>query len=226
MDWRELLNPTIPRIIITVLLLSYCVFTLPVITVHSTYCDETRVNCTTIDYGVSLYYCLTIDFHEEHSQDWLIKSLSYFIDDCNKLDVLWFLVIAPFIYCISFFIHKKLRKSIDLWRYGSKDGLLAFILFTITLFPGLGYSIVDAGMRDIFVEPYVLNPFAFFYVCALLLQSGRIFTLIITGVGLAVSTYGLRKLFTKWGTLHGRAYTVWVLYLILILLGHVFIFMW
>lgn len=223
MDWRELLNPTIPRIIITVLLLSYCVFTIPVITVHSTYCDEHRVNCSTTEHGVSLYYCLTIDFHEELGKDWLV---SYLVRDCNKLDVLWFFVIAPFIYCISLFVHKKLRKSIDLWGCGSKDGLLALVLLTVTLFPGLGYSVVEAGMGGILIDPYVTFPFGFFYMCALLLRSGRIFTPIITGVGLAVITYGARKLFKKWGILHGRAYTVWVLYLILILLGYVLVFTW
>ncbi|MBU7027179.1 MAG: hypothetical protein HXS48_09565 [Theionarchaea archaeon] len=214
MDWEELLELTIPRVIITILLLTYCIVTIPVISMHSVSCTQEGIDCTSTDYRVSIYYCLNITFHEE------FHSFSmYSVRDCNKMDLFWLFIIIPLLYFISLPVHDQFMISIYVWKSGSNHEGLTFGLLTVTAVPALIFGIMEAGSPDVPLIAYTIYPFSLFYLCALMIYSGDI---IIPGIMiaiLAVITRTVMNLSKKWEIPHVNFYVIWVLYLVVTFLG-------
>jgi hypothetical protein len=218
MDFRESLEPSIPRVTVTILLLIYCILTIPLISMQYTVCQEEGIDCFSTSYRVPGYYCLKKGFHYEFD-----SLLMYSVHDCNKQDFLWFLFIIPVIYYISLPICTHFFESIDSWRYGSKNHLLTFVLVTASFVPGLIFSMVEAGPPGTPVDAYVVYPLGVFYVCARLLSSGRIIIpLVVAGI-VALTVYGTQFLLREWEVTHQRLYIIWMLYLVFLFMGAVLI---
>ena len=219
MDWRELLELTTPRIIITVLLLCYVIFTIPVITIHSTYCKQEGVDCSSSIHRVPIYYCLNIGFH------WEFQTLSmYSARHCNKTDLLWLFLIIPLLYFISLFVHTKLVESVEAWRYDSKIQLLTCGLLITTLLPGMLFGILETGLGDSLIIAYTVFPFGFFILCAEMIWYGDIVTpAAMIGILLLIG-YSSHILFKKWEITHAVLYVMWVVYLVAAFFGVLLIY--
>lgn len=214
MDWRELLEPTIPRFIITILLVGYIIFTIPLITMYDTSCREEGIDCTSTQYRVSMYYCLKVRFHEEFHSSYM-----YSVRDCNKTDFLQLFLIVPLLYVMSLPVCDQFSKSMYAWRVGSKNEAVTLGLLVATGIPGLLFGILEAGLPENPVTAYTVYPFGLLYICVLMVYSGEI---IIPGVIitiLAVIAYKTVDLFKKWNIYHAHLYAMWVLYLAVTLLG-------
>jgi hypothetical protein len=214
MDWRESLEPTIPRLVITVLLFSYCIFTIPVVNMHSTLCKEEGVDCSYMNYRVSVYYSLTIGFHEE----FFTPSL-YAVRDCNKNDVFWLFLFIPFLYVISQPVYGQIMMSVEAWRYGSRKELITWGLLILTLLPGLFFGVMEAGSPDLFLYGYIFFPLGLFYACVHMLSSGEMVIPVFVGIFLAVIVFGANRFFREEDMDYPRVYTFWVFYVVTSLLG-------
>lgn len=212
MDWEELLEPTLPRLIILVLLFSYCMVTLPVVTMHGESCREKGVDCTYQDYNVSVYYCLTIGFYEEFHT----MSL-YSLRVCSKSSLLWLFLIIPLLYIISLPVYEQVEKSVYAWKYGSMHEVFTFALVVVTLIPAFIFGIMEAGSPQLSVTAYMVYPVGLLYGCAHMVVSGDILLPIVTILVLAVVVYQLNNLFKK-KRIH-LIHAVWVFYLVVTLLG-------
>ena len=214
MDWEEVLELTITRVIITILLLMYCIVTIPVISMHSVSCTQEGIDCASADYRVSLYYCLNINFHEE------FHSFSmYSVRDCNKVDLFWLFIIIPLLYFISLPVHDQFMISMYAWKSGSKQEGLTFGLLTATTIPGFLFGIMEAGSPELPLVAYTVYPLALFYLCALMVYSGEIIVPLIMMAALAGTIYVSVSLSRKWVIPHVNLYVAWALYLLVTLLG-------
>lgn len=214
MDWEELLELTTPRVIITILLFSYCIFTLPMITMHSASCQQEGIDCIFTEYRVSIYYCLKIGFYEEFHSFSL-----YSVRECKKMDFLWLFLIIPLVYFISLPVHDYFYRSVYAFKLGSKNEVITCGLLIATAVPALIFGIMEAGSPDVPLLAYILYPFSLFYLCALMIYLGDI---IIPGIMiaiLAVIIHTVVNFSKKWEISHVKLYVIWVLYLVVTFLG-------
>jgi hypothetical protein len=212
MDWEELLELTYPRLIILVLLFSYCMVTVPVVTMHHESCREKGVNCTYQDYNVSVYYCLTIQFYEEFHT----MSL-YSLRVCSKSDLLWLFLIIPLLYIISLPVYEQIEKSVYAWNYGSTHEGITFSLGIATLIPAFMFGIINAGSPQLPVTAYVVYPVGLFYACAHMLVSGKALSSLIILCILAVVVYQVHALFKKKKI--DAIHAIWICYLVITFFG-------
>lgn len=213
MDWREICEPTKPRLILTTLLLIYTIFTLPVITMHATLCTEEGTDCFSAVYSVSIYYCLKIGFHEEFHSPSL-----YATRDCDKTDLVWLPLILITLYLMSYPLHTIYISNADSWKYGSKRGLLTFVSLIGTLLPALIFSILEAGSADL-LKAYTTYPLGLFFVNAYLMNEGNFIIPVMTILVLFTITVILMNLFRKWEITPLLFYIIWMLYLVVAVLG-------
>ncbi|MBU7016401.1 MAG: hypothetical protein HXS44_02745 [Theionarchaea archaeon] len=214
MDWRESLEPTIPRLAITVLLVSYCIFTIPVVNMHSTLCKEEGVDCSLTDYRVSVYYCLKINFRQE-----FYTPSMYAVRDCDRKDLLWLFFLVPFLYLISAPLYEQIMMSVEAWRYGSRKELITWSLLILTLLPGFFFGVFESGSPDPFLYGYLFYPLGLLYTCVNMLSSGEMVFPVFAAIFLAVTVFGASRFFREEDMDYPRVYTFWVFYVVTAFLG-------
>jgi hypothetical protein len=214
MELRDVLEPSVPRLIITGLLLIYCMVTLPLLTINQTICQEEGIDCVSEVYHVSLYYCLTIGFEKEFHTPYL-----YSLEVCTKKGILWLLLMIPVLYGLSYFLHERWERSIDAWKFGLKPDLITFLLIIFTILPPFIFGIVNTRAATGPLAAYTLSPITFFYATAHSLISGRILLPLITLGGLILLICGTFFTWKKWEISHPAAYTVWITYLTICIMG-------
>ncbi|MBU7032811.1 MAG: hypothetical protein HXS53_09790 [Theionarchaea archaeon] len=214
MELRDLLELSVPRLIITSLLFIYCLVTLPFLSINQTICQQEGIDCTSEVHHVPLYYCIIIGFEKEYHTPYL-----YSLEVCNKKGIAWFLIIIPLLYGLSYFIHERWEVSIDAWRFGSKSDLITLLVLIFTIIPPLIFGIVNHHPAIGPLTAYTYSPIAFIYAAIHSLISGRVlFPLIILG-GLILLFCGIFFSLKKWEIPHPAIYTSWIIYLTICIIG-------
>ena len=219
MEWNRVITPTSSRLIITILLAIFFISSVPFIRVSISYCDEDGSNCSYDDSKTSLVGCSKIRFLEEKNYRSGSRDVNrHYVRECNKADVLWLLFVIPLIYIISPQINMR---TLDAWKAGSREGFIASVLLIITLLPGIVFSFWGTE-PSLYI--YLIFPFNFLFVYTLQLNLGRSVVLIFILIVLVLIIFTLTRIFEKWKMKHCSTYTMWILYLVVLLFGIVFSF--
>ena len=237
MNWREFLKPTKSKLIIFILIVVFSSFAIPLFGFSNTTCKYKGVDCRYSASRAPLAVCLIYGFHEEKIIDENIGPegrYRYYLNECDKSDSLWVLIMIPLIYLISSVMGLSLGKSISDWRIGSKNKLLNFILVLLTLIPILflylliGLEIVDSSgeinILEVLVSPFPnLSFILFFTIFGCLTFSLPVCrpAFIVTPLIIlsAIISIKLFKYFKRIGIKHAWLYTIWIFLLSVLYIG-------
>lgn len=223
MNWSSQLTPSISRIVITSLLLLWVIFALPLIRERHILCfegdspgDPAMIRAIqayppmnpTDEYGNNCFYTdsrITVF-------NWLRSSSEQTTDHTNEKwtritlfmnqDFLWGLLVVPAAYCVSL----PVKRTVDAWRRGSREGLLTIVLITATLIPAIVVNVQHQFLwfpLSVYVFPVFLP-----LMCVLSHTYGDLAILAILALFFVTAAWGLKNLQIN----HSTWYALWIVY--------------
>lgn len=226
MNWSAQLTPSTSRIVITALLLVWVIFAFPLIRERYIRCfeggspedpeviraiqvyppmirtDEYGNNCFYRDSRITVF-------------TWLRNNSEHFTDHTNEKwtsstlvmnqDFLWVLLVVPVVYFVSF----PIKRTVDAWRQGSREGLLILLLITATLIPAI---VVNVHHHQVLWFPFSVYVYPMFLplICALSHTYGDLAILAVLALFFAITAWGLKKLEIN----HSTWYALWTVYVV------------
>lgn len=241
MNWQPQLElEFVPsRVAMTLLLILFFIFAIPLVRERHILCieypdEDPRVihtiwtnppmepnpdygdNCYSRDLRITVFVGLREEFYHTYSridsetgQRWTQTTL------VMKRDFLWLLLAIP----LAYFLSAPLKSAtIDVWRSGSRKGLLNLVLVAATMLPGLAASGVDP---DLFVWPF-LSVYGFPLLLFLSLFVFPTFLELTILVILSISAIVVALVLTKVLITQRSVmciYILWIVYLIGVYIG-------
>jgi hypothetical protein len=163
--------------------------------------DEYGNNCFYRDSRITVFTWLRN--HSEHYTDHTNEKWTSITLAMNQ-DFLWFLLVVPVAYCVSL----PVKRTVDAWRQGSREGRLTIVLITATLIPAI---VVNVHQQVLWV-PFSVYVFPLFLplVCVLSHTYGDLAILAVLALFFVITAWGLKRR----GINHSRWYAVWTVYVV------------
>jgi len=215
MEWRQFFGPKASVIVITLLLVAWAFCALPVMVMHHNICVEGIYDSPSHTWRTTVLECLKIGFHKEAAHVTSHKTVLHTIYDCKRIDLLWFFLIIPLLYLLSFPFKTQLDKTINAYRRGAKPEFLPSFLVLATILPGM---LLALGGIALALFNYFLIPLILFIFWSRYNSLG--ISIAVVAV-LTVIAFVITKLLKKWEIPHSWAYTIWILYLVMFLSGSI-----